>query len=191
MIANQAGSRLIHRVMVERIGKMPGIARPDWRAPRVVPDPILIDTTCGVAARIEGVRGLFNPCDGNIRGKKGIEATLETREIHRFGGVECHYLAQSMDARIGAPGNAHPHGFAEQALERGLNRALHGGHGGLYLPAVVIRPVVFECQLERQSGAKGHGKQTTVASRRQGGLRVSLLYSRTSLLLPASWSSVR
>ena len=78
MLANEAGSRLIHRVMVEQIGNMPGIARPDWRAPRVVPDPVLIDATRGVAARIKGVRDLFNPCDGNIDGKNTVQATLKT-----------------------------------------------------------------------------------------------------------------
>ena len=99
----------------------------------------------GAEAGVEVVGDLRAVDDGD---RVGLEMEVE-RRAHRVGRpvadqLEVRDLAQRMHAGIRAAGAAHRHGLARQLVDGLGEAALHGGAGGLDLPADERRAVVFD-----------------------------------------------
>ena len=137
------------RVGIERPTHMPGAALVERERRPPVDDPVEIVPRTGRKPRVEPLRN--HPRREDRHGLACIREMGIERVAHRIfrpvaREVAMRYLAQSMDAGIGAPGAANADGFAAEALYRLFDGGLDGMLALLPLPARIGTAVILDVE---------------------------------------------
>jgi hypothetical protein len=99
-----------------------------------------------MTTRIEVLRDRPQLSDDDTPPAERVNPPAQRSEVDGSRGGKRGDLATRMHARIGTPGAFEPNLFAENRLERPLERALDGRAVRLNLPAEVIGAVVLDNQ---------------------------------------------
>ena len=82
----------------------------------------------------------------NIRRQEGIERECEFIRGYAAFRVEMRHLRPGMHSAVGSPRSMERQAFARELCERFCCRFLYGNTVRLYLPADIIRSVIFNYQ---------------------------------------------
>ena len=96
---------------------------------------------------------LLGSHDGDIAWEHAVQGDGRALRRRAGGAAEARHLGERMDSRVGSAGNGEARPAGKDLVERGSKLALHGSLSRLSRPARKVRPVVFECQLERRHGS--------------------------------------
>src|SRR4051812_8290540 len=131
---------------------MPRIVASEYRRRAAIEDVITIPFAHGVICRMKAVRSVFERADRDVIWQQRVEAALQVLvgEVSLCG--QAHYLAQCVDAGVGATSCRHAERFLGEFLPSRFNGALHRWLIGLNLPAGVRAAVIRYGQLEPASG---------------------------------------
>ena len=142
--------RRAHRLQRQRLCDMPGAVefKRQRRAP--VDDAVEVMPLARRHARVECLGNFFNEQHGDALTRipqMRVERLAHAERLPFPREINMRDLMRRMHAGIRAARGADARRFARKCCDRRLNRLLHGGAGGLRLPALIGRAVVFEHQL--------------------------------------------
>src|SRR5580698_750222 len=147
VLAFEVAGRALQQIQVHGPGAGVDIASQEGRADAFAEDAILVGFCHCRVARMKGASHGSRFQNANGGGECPIEGELQIFRGNVGGEFEAGYLAEGVDAGIGAAGALGQWGFAGDAAEGGLQFSLDGGLTGLDLPAAEVGAVVGEGQL--------------------------------------------
>ena len=148
MFAKQALHRRAHGLHVQPIVQTPGAVQMERGRRGAIEDAIFIHPGAAVAARVEGIRDDLDFFDRDVFRRQCVESALDAVRIETLVRMEIDDLPQRMHARVGAPRPCHTDGLSQKCQNRSFENRLDGFAVGLDLPAVVIRPIVFDGEFD-------------------------------------------
>jgi hypothetical protein len=149
--------RPFHLPQIQILWDMPGGGSVERRPKRAVEDPVDIELAPGILSRVETLSSLFNLLDQDVRRKKTVEGPLEGANLQLTFGPEMGHLVQGVNPGVGPPRGRHRGPLSCEDGKLLLQDPLDRGTPGLNLPSQIIRPIIFDDQLQRAQSSLGHG----------------------------------
>jgi hypothetical protein len=111
-----------------------------------VENPILVNLSLCTKTGMECFVNLLNVFNPDILGKETVEGFQKGQNIEGTMGLEMSYLSQGMDPGIGSAGGNQSHRLSRDLRELPFDGSLNSLNVWLNLPAVIVRPVIFNSQ---------------------------------------------
>ena len=144
VLTHERDRRLLHRGAVEGAVHVPRMSPREGRGPRRVTNTVFVRATARLATRIEIVADGIDSLRDDSRTAQRVEPSLQPGAIDRPFRREGRHLTARMHAGIRATRRIESYTLAENRRQHPFERALNCGPIRLNLPAVIVRPVVFE-----------------------------------------------
>ena len=148
MFAEQALNRLPHSLQIQQLVQMPGAIPMERRRRGAIEDAIFINAGTAIAPGVKGIRDDLDFFDRDVSRRERVESALDAVRIETLVRMEIDDLPQRMHARVGAPRPCHTDGLSQKCQNRSFENRLDGFAARLDLPAVVIRPIVFDGEFD-------------------------------------------
>ena len=152
MLALELPRRRGHGVLIERprIVQRPPVLERRQHASAI--NSVAIRFPLRQPARVKIRAHFFGGDDANRRRQQRVQRALEFQRRKPRARPEMRHLPERVHSRIGAAGSLDDYFFLRDLARRVVQRALNGRHARLRLPAVEVRSIVGNGQLDVAHG---------------------------------------
>jgi hypothetical protein len=149
---------------IEGTGIPPRPARLERGSCPSLEDAVPVAARPGRMARVEVGRRLLCSDDGDVVRQRRVERVRDPLRGRPALDLNARHLAEGVHTRVRTAGYGEPFPGRNDLVERGAQRTFDRPQPGLRRPAVEIRAVVLECELEARRYCTGAGAASSTGS---------------------------